>query len=119
MAEYRHQVTGFFTDRHGARNALSALVGQGLPRDQLQMSRTDSSSPGPAIGGLIRATTGAVSVTPPEAGKKHGWLSTVIQDAISSGQIALVVQTRSERETMIARELLQSSVGDARDVSQV
>ena len=178
MAEYRHHVTGFFADRHDAQNALSSLVKQGLPRDRLQIVKTDSSSPGPSskdgnhavlkevlvdgaigtavgtglgalaevaliatnvtlfvanpllaplmllgwgagIGGLIGATTGAVSNTPPGVGKKHGWLSTLVHDAISSGQIVLVVQTRTEQETRIARELLQSSVGDTREVSKV
>lgn len=119
MADYHHHVTGFFSNRHDAQNALFSLVEQGLPRDRLQISRTDSSSPGPAIGDLIRATTGVFSATPPEAGKKHGWLSTLMLDAISSGQIALVVQTRTEQETSIARELLQSSVGDCKEISPV
>ena len=177
MDEYRHPVTGFFADRPDAQHALSSLVKQGLPRDQLKILKTDSNS-GPAfkdgnhavlkevlvdgaigtavgtglgalaevaliatnvslfvaspllaplmllgwgagIGGLIGATTGAVSNTPPGVGKKHGWLSTWVHDAISTGQIVLVVQTRTEQETRIARELLQSSVGDTREVSKV
>lgn len=47
MAEHRHHVTGFSGDRHDAQNGLSSLVEQGLPRDRLQIFRTDSSTPGP------------------------------------------------------------------------
>lgn len=177
MADYHHHVTGFFANRHDAQNALSSLVEQGVPRDRLQILKTDSNSPDPAsqesdyavlkdvlvdgaigtavgtglgalaevaliatnvslfvaspllaplmllgwgagIGGLIGATTGAVSHSP-LAGEKQGWLSSLIQNAISSGQIVLVVQSRTEQETTIAREFLQSAVSDYREISKV
>lgn len=74
---------------------------------------------GASIGGLLGATAGAVSSAAPEAGKKEGWLSALVRDAIASGQIVLVVQTRTEQETAIAREVIQASVGNYQDTSTV
>lgn len=161
-------------DRHDAQTALSSLVEQGLPRDQLQIFNNDLSTPGPTskegnhaalmvvlvdgaigtglgalagvaliaanvslyfagpvlaplmllgwgagIGGLIGATSGAASNAPPDAGNKLGWMPTLQQDAISNGQIVLVVQTRTEQETNIVQEFLHLSVGDYKEISQV
>ena len=48
---------------------------------------------------------------------KEGWLSALVRDAIASDQTVLVVQARTEQETAIAREVIQTSVGDYRDVN--
>ena len=68
---------------------------------------------GASIGGLIGAAAGAT----PGAGNKDGWLSDLIGDAIASGQFVLVVETRTEQETAIAREVIQASVGDSKDTN--
>ena len=70
---------------------------------------------GASIGGLIGATTGATT----SAGNKEGLLSDLIQDAIASGHVVLVADTMTEQETIIARKVIQASVGDFNDVSTV
>jgi hypothetical protein len=68
---------------------------------------------GASIGGIIGAVSGASAA----AGKKEGRLADLIRDAISSGQVVLVAETRTEQETVIAREVIQTSVGAYEDVS--
>jgi hypothetical protein len=70
---------------------------------------------GASIGALIGASAGASA----EAGDKGGMFSELIRDAISSGQVVLVAETRTEQETAIAREIIQASVGDYNDISKV
>ena len=70
---------------------------------------------GASIGGLIGAAVGAT----PGAGDKDGWLSDLVGDAIASGQVVLVVETRTEQETAIAREVIQASVGDSKGINAV
>ena len=174
MDEYHHHVSGFFAHREEAQNALSRLVGLGLPRERLHLLDADSAPPAPApgtasnevltnvlvdgaigtavgtgigalaqvalvaanvslfiasplvaplvmlgwgasLGGLIGAASGA------ETGIKHkdGWLSDLIRDAIASGQVVLVAETRTEQETANAREVIEASVGEAKDVTTV
>lgn len=74
---------------------------------------------GASIGGLIGATTGAVTSAATDAENKDGWLSALVRDAIASGQIVLVVDARTEQETAIAREVIQASVGDYKDINTV
>ena len=171
MDEYRHHVSGFFTHREQAENALSRLVEQGLPHERLRLFATDpaasDSAPkegsnavlqdvlvdatigtavgtgigalgsvalaaasvslfvasplvaplmllgwGASVGGLIGAAAGAT----PGAGDKDGWLSDLIGDAIASGQVVLVVETRTPQETAIAAEVIRASLGDAEDI---
>lgn len=66
---------------------------------------------GASIGGLAGAAIGAES----KVGKKHGWLSDLIRDAISSGQVVLVAETSSRSETQIAQEVIEASIGDYKD----
>ena len=66
---------------------------------------------GASLGGLVGASAG------PE--KKEGWLSDLVGDAIASGQVVLVAETRTAQETAIAREVIQASVGDSKDISAV
>ena len=68
---------------------------------------------GASLGGLIGAATGATK----GPGNKHGWFSDLIRDAIASGQVVLVADTRSEQETASAREVLRASVGSFEDVA--
>jgi len=70
---------------------------------------------GASLGGIIGAAAGA------NAGVKHkeGWLSDLIRDAVTSGQVVLVAETRTEQETASAREVIEASVGESKDVSTV
>jgi hypothetical protein len=66
---------------------------------------------GASLGALIGTAAGA-SVG---AGKRDGRFADLIRDAISSGQVVLVAETRTEQETAIAREVIRASVGDFTD----
>lgn len=68
---------------------------------------------GASVGGLIGAAAGAT----PGAGDKEGWLSDLVGDAIASGQVVLVAETRTAQETVIVREVIQASVGDSKDIN--
>jgi len=79
---------------------------------------------GASIGGLLGATrgafkknTGGTSETDKAGADKQGWLSSLIDDAITSGQFVLVVQTNTEQETAIAQEVIEASVGVYKDDS--
>lgn len=182
MIEYRHHVSGFFSNRDAAKIAFSKLLEQGLPRERLQIFETDSAASAPApkadsnavlkdvlvdgtigtvvgtglgalaevalvaanvslfiaspllaplamlgwgagIGGLLGATAGATKSAASSAGtraeNKQGWLSELVRAAISSGQIVLVADTRTVQETAIARAVIQASVGDYKEVSNI
>lgn len=69
---------------------------------------------GASLGGLVGATVGAE--TPQE---KKGWFSDLIYDAISNKQVVLVAETRTKQETEIAREVIQASVGNYKDVNSL
>jgi len=64
---------------------------------------------GAFVGGAVGAQTGIEH--------KEGWLSDLVRDAIASGQVVLVVQTRSAEETVIAREIIGDAVGEFKDVA--
>ena len=66
---------------------------------------------GASVGGLIGAATGAANVPH----KKEGWLSDLVEDAISSGQFVLVAETRSEQETALVREVVETAMAAYRD----
>jgi hypothetical protein len=70
---------------------------------------------GASLGGLVGAAAGATAG--PENKEKEGWFSDLIGDAIASGQVVLVAETRTEQETAIAREVIQASVGDSKDTN--
>lgn len=67
---------------------------------------------GASLGGMAGATYGAKI-----GSKRVGWLSDWVKDAILNGQVVLVAETRSKQETDIAKEIIQSSVGNYKDVS--
>jgi MFS superfamily sulfate permease-like transporter len=64
---------------------------------------------GASLGGFLGAATGAGNANRP--------FSDLIKDAIANGQVVLLVETRTEQETSIAREILQASVGTYEDIS--
>jgi hypothetical protein len=68
---------------------------------------------GASLGGLVGATIGAKV----SSGKKEGWLSDLIRDAIANGQVVLVAETLTKQETAIARNAIKISVNDYKDLS--
>jgi hypothetical protein len=70
---------------------------------------------GAALGATVGVAVGTQSRPAPDKLQKEGWLSALVRDAIASGQIVLVAQCHTERETAIAREVIQASVGDFGD----
>lgn len=63
---------------------------------------------GASIGGVVGASIGAAENAKP--------LSALIEDAIASGQIVIVAETRTAAETTIAQEIIKGSIGDYKDV---
>ncbi|MDO9218728.1 MAG: hypothetical protein Q7U14_15755 [Lacisediminimonas sp.] len=104
--EYGHHSSGFFANGCDARGAFSTLLERGLAHERHYLSR---------CGRWRRSQPQA-----PDAGNKEGkegWLSALVHDAIASGQIVPVIDARTEEETAIAREIIQASVGDDKDIS--
>jgi hypothetical protein len=171
MSQYRHHVSGIFSNRREAANTWDILIKQGIPSEQLQIFESDTSLPattqqaksnevlkdmvvhgvigtavgtgvgalaqvalvaanvslfiasplvaplallgwGASLGGLAGATYGAKI-----GSNKEGWLSDLVKDAISSGQVVLVAETSTKQQTVIAREVIQTSVGNHKDVA--
>lgn len=73
---------------------------------------------GASLGGLIGAAVGAERHDDNTAETK-GKFSALIRDAISSGQVVLVVETRTAHETAIAQQTMQNSIDAATEVSAV
>lgn len=48
MDEYRHHVSGFFSQREEAESARSELIERGLPRERLQVFENDSGAAAPS-----------------------------------------------------------------------
>ena len=68
---------------------------------------------GASLGGLVGASTAASS---DGTGHKDGRFAELVSDAISSGQVVLMVETRTEEETRIARNVIRTSVGEDKDI---
>lgn len=68
---------------------------------------------GASMGGVIGAVAGAVS----QKKETKGWFSEMVSDAILAGQVVLVVETLTEQETAVAREVMQESVGEYKDIN--
>lgn len=64
---------------------------------------------GAAIGGFVGATIGATS--------KPKTLSTLIEDAITNGQIVLVAETHSKEETELTKDIFRAAIGDYQDTN--
>jgi len=67
---------------------------------------------GASLGAFVGAAAGANNGIK----RKEGWLSDLVRDAIASGQVVLLVQTKTEHETELAREIIQAAVGEFKDV---
>jgi hypothetical protein len=63
---------------------------------------------GASVGGVVGASIGASENEKP--------FSALIEDAIKNGQIVLVVETRTAAEKTIAQDLIESSIGDYKDI---
>lgn len=66
---------------------------------------------GASLGAFVGAAAGA------NAGveRKDGRLADLVRDAIASGQVVLVAETRTEQETAEAREVIEAAVGEFKD----
>ncbi len=71
---------------------------------------------GASIGAVIGTTVGATAHGNAASDSKDGWLSALVGDAIASGQVVLVVETRTETQTTTARDVIRAAVGGYRDV---
>ena len=72
---------------------------------------------GASIGALIGASAGASDTAHASTGKKEGWLSDLIHDAITSGQVVLVAETRTAQETATAQDVIRAAVGEVYEVA--
>jgi hypothetical protein len=70
-------------------------------------------------GGSIGALIGAVIGFTAGEGSKKGWLSDLVGNAIANGHVVLVAVTRTEKETATARNVIQASVGEYKDIDAV
>ncbi|WP_404418736.1 hypothetical protein [Marinospirillum sp.] len=66
---------------------------------------------GASVGGLIGVAAGATE----GEGSKKGWLSDLVADAIANGHVVLVVETRSEQESITARNVVKASIGEYKE----
>ena len=71
---------------------------------------------GASIGGLLGASVGAAASGKTNPESKEGWLSALVSDAISKGQVVLVAETRTPQERTTAREVIEAAVGACKDV---
>lgn len=69
---------------------------------------------GASLGGLVGAMAGSTKALPDKA---DGRLSSLVRDAILSGQVVLLVSTGSEAETAIARAVIHRAVGEYQNVT--
>ena len=84
MDEYRHHVSGFFAHGDQAESAFSRLVEKGLPRERLQIFKTDSDVPAPTAKSGSNAVLKDVLV--------DGAIGTAVGTGIGAlAQVALVV----------------------------
>jgi len=74
---------------------------------------------GASLGAVIGAVAGVGKDSESKTAKKDGKFAELISDAISSGQVVLVAQTWTEQETAMAREVIQASVGQYKELSAV
>jgi hypothetical protein len=171
MSQYRHHVSGIFSNRIEAESTLNVLIERGLSSEQILIFDSDATLPASteqaksnevlkdmAVDGVIGTTVGtgigalaqvaliaanvslfiASPLVAPLAllgwgaslgamagatygakvgSEKEGWLSDLVKDAISAGQVVLVAQTNTKQETDIAREAIQTSVGNHKDTN--
>ena len=126
MNEYRDHVTGCFAHRDEAGAASDALVQRGLPRARIQVFKheeapaLDRAGSNAALKSMLAdGAIGAAVGTGLGAEKKDGPPSARTTDAIASGLVVLIAETRSETGTAVAREVVQEAVRTVKDVSIV
>lgn len=68
-------------------------------------------------GASLGAMTGATVGTKIRSKKNNKWFSDLIKDAISNGQVVLVIKTISIQETKQVKEVIQAAVGNYSDVN--
>jgi len=138
MIQCRHHVCGFFAHREEAENALARLGRQGIPSERVQLPDANSTAAaseaeagstevptnvlvdgaiGTAVGTGIGALVGAATGAKADVRHKEGWLADLVRDAIASGQVVLVADTRNEQETAVAGQVIAAAVGESRDLS--
>lgn len=67
-------------------------------------------------GASLGATIGATVGSKVNSENKEGWLTDLIKDAISNGQVVLVVETLTKQETDIVQEVIKLSVDNYKDL---
>lgn len=70
---------------------------------------------GASLGALTGAVVGASEVS----GEPQGHFAELIMTAIQQGDVVLVVETNSEAQTAIAREVISASVGQFKDLNML
>lgn len=68
---------------------------------------------GAKLGEFTEAAVGATL----DSENKDPWFSNLIRDAISSGQVVLVVDTWSEQETATAQAMVEAAVGKGKNIA--
>lgn len=71
---------------------------------------------GATVGATAGASIGAIKRNQDSAIEKEGWFSELVLSAIQSGQVVLVVETRSNKETELASEIMKLSVNNFQDI---
>ena len=74
---------------------------------------------GAGLGAIVGAAAGTANDSSKNTEKKDGKFAELITDAISSGQVVLVAETRTALETAMAREVIQASIGQYKELSTV
>lgn len=72
---------------------------------------------GITVGATAGASIGAITLKKSATKDKEGWFSDFVLSAIQTGQVVLVVETRSNKETEIASEIMKLSVNNFQDVT--
>lgn len=72
---------------------------------------------GATVGATAGASIGAIKLNRGTSKEKEGWFSDLVLSAIQSGQVVLVVETRSNKETELASEIMKLSVNNFQDVT--
>jgi len=72
---------------------------------------------GAVVGGTLGSILGAITYVKSNAKKEQGWLTDFVKDAITSGQVVLVVETLNKEETALTGEVMKLSVNNYQDVS--
>ena len=63
---------------------------------------------GASIGAVIGATVGATADPKAVADSKEGWLASLVRDAMANRQVVLVVETRTEEQAAMTRDVIQA-----------